>query len=326
MLRRLLLISLLLGLVFVSVQPISYAQDDGGGDDLTEYERLLLDRFVDAMLMPTDYANYTQVGTVKDLQELRYDLSGQPVSLSTGNQTQYERTVISTETGKNTLTLVNLQYQDIAPGETTSYALSAEIRVVDNQLYVLAVYDEPNETLPVLPEDWVQVEDPAAYPEFAVLNLDDYLHPSSIFADRELLAQHVSAINIESQVISGVDVQTVSMAFRGEDFIPVFKAMQTPDAPANVGSPFFDAMFANLTESTEIVMSVAIDGENNPLIYALNITLETAPLDLSMLDADNFTSTDTLIVRLLVQREGTLTSHNVADIEPIIEPIIAPEN
>ena len=320
MLRRFVLVSIVVSFVIFSVQLTSYAQDGNGEDDLSEYERLLLDRFVDAMLIPTSYANYTQTGTVKDLQELKYNLSGQPASISTGTQTQYETTVINTEVGKNTQTFVTLQYQDVAPDETIVYGMIAEIRIVGNQLYVQVRYAESSAELPVLPEGWTQIENATDYPELIELNLDDYRDPTSIFENRELLAQSLSAINIESQVISGVNVQTISMAFRGADFIPVFKAMQPEDAPANTGSPLFDAIFANLSENTEIVMSVAVDGENNPLIFALNIILETTPLDLSTIDAENFTSTDTLVVRLLVQHEDTLATYNTSDIEPILVP------
>lgn len=320
MLRRFVLVSIVVSFVIFSVQLTSYAQDGNGEDDLSEYERLLLDRFVDAMLIPTSYANYTQTGTVKDLQELKYNLSGQPASISTGTQTQYETTVINTEVGKNTQTFVTLQYQDVAPDETIVYGMSVEIRVVDNQLYVQARYAESSAELPVLLEGWIQVENTTDHPELAELNLDDYRDTASIFENRELLAQSLSAINIESQVINGVNVQTISMAFRGADFIPVFKAMQPEDAPANTGSPLFDAIFANLSENTEIVMSVAADSENNPLIFALNIILETTPLDLSTIDAENFTSTDTLVVRLLVQHEDTLATYNTSDIEPILVP------
>ncbi len=322
MLKRILLLSLVALLALASWPVASQAQDGGDGDDLTEYERLLLDRFVDAMLLPQTYENYTQTGVVKDLQELNYDLSGQTASISTGTQTAYETDIINSETGRNVRSIVELQFQDVAPGETTVYALSGEIRVVDNQLYVQADYaGEVPETLPAMPDGWVLVEDTANYPAFAELNLEDYLDTTSIFDDRELLAANLSAINIEAQVINGFDVQTISMAFRGEDFIPVFKAMQPADAPANTGTPIFDAIFANLGENTEIVMSVAIDAENNPLIYVINITLESNALDLSLIDPENFTNTDTLVVRLLVQRENTLEDRNSSDIEPITSPL-----
>lgn len=319
--RRLILVGILASLLMISLQPTTYAQDDGGEEGITEYEQLLLDRFMDALQTPTTYVNYVKTGTVKDLQELRYDLSGQPATISTGTQTQYETTVVNSEDGENTQSIISLQFQDSAPGETIAYSLSAEIRHVDNELYVMATYDEVSDTLPLLPESWVWVEDAALYPELAEINLNDYRDIEYLFDDRELLAQSLTAISLESQVISGVDVQTISVAFRGEDFIPIFKALQPADAPANTGTPLFDMIFANLTDTTEIVMSVAIDAENNPLIFASNINLETTPLDMSLLDAENFTSTDMLVVRLLVQREDTLFSFNTGGLEPVPAPI-----
>lgn len=320
MFKRMIFLSLMLAVVLANWPTTSQAQDEG--DDLSEYERLLLDRFVDAMLLPQTYENYVQTGVIKDLQELNYDLNGQIASISTGTQTSYETLVINTADGRILSSLVDLLYQDVAPGETTVYALSGEIRVVDDQLYVQASYsDDTTASLPQLPDGWILVDDPANYPEFAELSLNDYLDTTTIFDDRELLASNLSAINIETQVINGVDVQTVSMAFRGDDFTPIFKAMQSADAPANTGSALFDAIFANLTEDTEIVMSVAIDAENNPLIYVININLESMPLDLSLIDAENFTSDDTLVVRLLVQRENTLADYNSTDIEPITAPL-----
>jgi hypothetical protein len=313
------LMMVLAGGVWSSVPP-TIAQDDPGG--LTEAEQILLERFFEALDKRTTYTNYAQTSFESDVQELTYTIGGIESRLATGQLMETQQIAIRTPEGLDRRVIVSLQWQETTSSGVDTYLMSAEIRVVDGVLYIQAAYNDRTGNVPELPTGWIKLENPDDFPAFVTLNLAQYLTERPILYNRDTLIEALSGIRIENTTLEdGQTAESISLAFRGEGFEAAFKSLQAPSAPVHdEENPFFSQLFANLQPDSEVLMSIALDRDNNPLVFAFDIRLNSLPLDLTLINAENFQAGDTIRASLRVRRQVTLVRFNTAKVDPVTIP------
>jgi hypothetical protein len=154
-----------------------------------------------------------------------------------------------------------------ADGTTLFYSMEAEIRYVDGVLYVNAAYLETQGDVPALPEGWVIVDDAANFPEFEVLELEDYLTDLEVVRFG-LISENAARVEAETFDEGG---EAITAFFDGAGFVGV---SVDPEAEPN---PLLDL----IGELTDDVLTLTIELDENG-----NIIAQYSEGDVTLTDVD----------------------------------------
>lgn len=280
---------LVLLLLLVAV-PAGLAQEDSSNPNLSAEDLELLERGIAA--------------TTRDISEFSTQFTRsisseqiQETQVSLGEQTQMERELTNLELSMNVILgdAPNIQanfvvnYESATDAEeVTSYVMEAEVRRVGDELYVNAKYVESEGDVPALPEGWVMIDDPANFPEFEVLDLDDFSYEYLDLDDpeeasdeefAELLRQYATSVTLESAEVNGetVDVVLVSLNYEGLREVLLQNDTVTPDDPFLT---LFDTMLADSQEDL-VTVSVGIDSEGRAVTGINNLSMSLPNIDLA---------------------------------------------
>ncbi|MBI5961091.1 MAG: hypothetical protein HY866_20295, partial [Chloroflexi bacterium] len=203
------LIVLALALVLVAVP--AQAQDGGG---LTEEESLLLDRVFEAREIYRGWSSYVEQGSGVQTREVSLKIGNTPQTQSTVATWERTSTIIRQDNDMNiqsslAVTIDNTRFG----GGVESYTVNADVRRVDQQLYVSAAYEgESQPDWPALPDGWVQVQKISDWSGFQDLNLGDYLQQATPFDNPERLKEASPTVTLETGTLDdGTPVEIITV-------------------------------------------------------------------------------------------------------------------
>ncbi len=118
-----------------------------------------------------NYSSYYVDELVSDITNTTLTADGEDRVFSQTVERTTQMTVIRGD-NPNAFGEIHVFIEDVIDNSSATTIIRAEVRFVDDMLYVNAVYEETgSEEMPSLPEGWVVVEDIDDFPEFYHLNL-----------------------------------------------------------------------------------------------------------------------------------------------------------
>lgn len=318
--RRLISI-ILLPMMVLMVLP-SQAQDGG----LSDEQFAFLERLLVALNQP--YTSYTLEQTSLSTQLMTItipnEFSGTAIQINS-------RVVKRTKVGDNTRAEVvaTTSYQEPGSASPFSYSIDAEIRRVDETLYVNAAYVETLADLPVLPIGWVVIEQAEDWPELNDIALADYLPitPQSSPTLADLLAQDRALVG---RIIS--DIQYIPATLTDGTPIDIiilqldFHAMMTSEfgldySVSTLDAVILDALLADA--DIEFSATFTLNTAGQVIGQQVALMLKVEAIDAAALSAD--IPVGTTLGLNISQTENSFYSQINDPTLPIIEaPLDAP--
>jgi hypothetical protein len=318
--RHLVIASIIIVIGLHGIPLPSHAQE-GDNFGLTEAEIIQVERLYDVLNRHTTFDSYQVTTREQDVQEFRYFLPGQSAVIVTGTLATVNTTAIREDDSYAAMSTLTFEFQEDDATNQTNYAMEAELRAVDDQLYIKGDYTERNGELPDTPPDWVQWNAEEEPPAFVDLNLSRYLSDAFPVADINIIKQALDTIQTSGETLEdGTPVDRIQATFTGEGFISMFRALQNTANEVGQDSPLLQAIFNNMEDATRIQIIALVDRENTPLQVGWDISLVTGEIDLTTVDGERFDEGSLLLVRLRVLRSRKLEDFNMDDVEPIIAP------
>lgn len=316
------LISIILLPMMVLIVLPSQAQDGG----LSDEQFALLERLLAALNQP--YTSYTLEQTSLSTQLMTItipnEFSGTAIQINS-------RVVNRTKVGDNTRAEVvaTTSYQEPGSAAPFSYTINAEIRRVDETLYVNATYAEASADLPVLPSGWVVIEQTEDWPELNDIALADYLPPTPqssptladlLAQDRALVGRIIGDIqHTPATLIDGTPIEIITLQLD-------FHAIMTSELGLDYSVSTLDAVILDtLLADADIEFSATftLNTAGQVIGQQVTLTLKVEAIDAAALSADIPVST-TLDLNIS-QTENSFYSQINDPTLPIIEaPLDAP--
>lgn len=279
--------------------------------DLSEQEQAYLTRLMDALnaAPSTEMSRYTLNESVHlSVQFNTNDSLENLVSRLLSSEIAWER-VSHVITGD----VPNMQAQMLLEYRTPnqSYTMEAEIRLVDEMLYINAAYLESTGEVEALPEGWVRVDDPAAFPEFTMLQLETMreamenatMVQNPNMADVQKLMQAVNSVHRYQQQVGG------QPAFV---YVLTLDLQKTLELSADVPSPEIAAAnFLPLDAPPSIAIALGQDDT------VLGMTLDIGGRVVNEPDPETGLSSDMTMDMFI--------STYLSNINAPLEPVAAPE-
>ena len=254
------------GVLFLMITIPTTAQN---GDPSRQAEELVTRAFR-AIERVQGYQSYILTGntTLEMTMDMTYLFEGGSATL----WEQMDQTVVFIQLprGQNIQSDITVTYlEDFnIPGEETllDYTVQAEVRYVDEQLYVNAFYIEAEGDMPNLPAGWVAVDNYWEYPLYDNLGLAEFpvvTASTTTILDADLLtmAAYISdAILRRGTLEDGTPVDYITMTFGPDAFRDLInEALQ--DAEDTL-TEVYDAIVEVLDKSDYIVIEVGLDADD----------------------------------------------------------------
>jgi hypothetical protein len=302
-------ISLLLVILPVQAQ-------DGG---LTDEERDLLDRVFIGLDRTSSYASYRLVSTDTLAQSFSLFVGGQTLDIESESIRGEERIFLRGVVGNAMQADVSVNYAETTMGQEESFAMDANVRLVEGVLWVDAAYVDPDADVEPLPEGWTAYLTTDDIPgELDVLDLDSYLGDSpNPFDNRELVTSSVSSITVETITLDDdTELDLITLTFEEEGFRNLFDRFVDPEATAD--NPFLSVLSSITAEGT-ITFSIGLTEDNDPLLRETRLDLTFEDLELGTV-SDEFPPDAVLDLTLKIEETATLSEVN-AEFDEIETPL-----
>lgn len=255
---------ILIVLLLISALPLAAQSDD------------LADQWFAALDMGDNYSSYTAESLESYTQNLLLDLGDQTeeqnLTVVTSSEIQYIR--INDLPNVQEILVMDVEQTGSAP---FAYTINAEKRVVDGALYVLASYEQADNTLPFLPEGWQLVTDGDAYPGWAELDLNDTLNRvdsvqaiSQIDEEIRALLLEYATFGAEESTQAGETVTTLTATLTGEGTRAFLLAASDPEelAANPAGMAVLEAAEGTVT------INLVINAEGQVIAYGATQLLD----------------------------------------------------
>jgi hypothetical protein len=200
--------------VFAVFAPAVSAQD---GDDLSEAEQALVDRFLQAMYAPDEYTSFVESGTLQMAVHMTIDQDDSQVEVFIRIEVQKD---ITKANPQNIATRMVVAYslvvrEDGDELQSESYLSVTDTRMIDGTLYLRAVSNMPDIHLP---DGWVVGEDLLDYPELDPLSVGSLFDGTSFLGgiSRSSFYGMVSDPTVKPDILEDgttVDVITLSIPY-----------------------------------------------------------------------------------------------------------------
>jgi hypothetical protein len=275
-----LIVVLLLALFAV---PLVSAQENS---DLTEEELALLERILAARAQLDIFTSFVEEANQTQSQALNINMEEVSQAFNQSVITERLQTVIQDEDVRNiagTVTATVSEEEPLPSGQpaTSSYTLVAEFRLVDETMYVNAVYESPDPTLPEIPEGWA-IFTIGENETLDFLGLDDVLEEQDPLEREERLKNTAKDITVESATLDdGTPVDLITVVFNQDAFAAQLDA-------GDAANPFVDALLAGISENSTMTMVVTLDMDGNPLRVESQLLMESLGLIGSEIDPATF--------------------------------------
>ncbi len=296
------------------------AQDNG----LSDEQIILLERLFNAIENADNYTSYIETKTIFNTQAVEVNI---PDTMSLSLSRSATQTITATTVGDDVAALatVTVTSQDFENPVPLTYTLNADIRYVEEVLYVQASYSVPNPDLPPLPVGWVVVDDPAIFPE---LDLEPYFDQEQtddgssleelLFRDRERLSKIVSDVTVLSG--TGPAGQPVDLITLSLDFLTVFE--EGLGLPLDVEGIDPEVLLTLLTSSDISFTATFTLSENDQISGSeLILAVQTPRIDLAALsDGEDIPPGTTFNLGLSRVESSSMSRINDESLPPIETP------
>ncbi len=319
---------LLLGVLALVISSAGLTAQAQGG--LSEEEQALLERAIAGYDKWDDYSSF--VLDMVEIESLVIEMSALGMDISMENfVTREVAASVITGDPENVSAVVTLEVEEssnIPTQETSSaYTLEAEVRFVDDELYVSAEYLESEGDVVPLPSGWVLVESVGEILAFAELDLDEFLEEDedSLFDGTVLLEQSITEITLETDTLEdGTPVDVITATVGGEGLLGLLDQVGTfADTEDN---PFIEVMLDALAqgESASMTFALALDEDDNPRALSIEmfITIEGLEVDLGAISEESPPGITLDVAFTVVMSEYSELSNINAEMTPVEAPEI----
>lgn len=177
---------------------------------------------------------------------------------------------------------MNDEYGDYA------YSLTVETRLVDGAVYVNATRESENEAvLPPMPEGWVMVDDPEAWPALKQLSLDNWLKDPSrtgIFDYPDLVAMAVTDVTSEPVTLEdGTEAEAITLILDGQglqDALIAYYNMSEDEDPT------VTAIYSHLAPESQVSLTLTLDANDQLIAREGTGFMTITNLDMSEVSAE----------------------------------------
>jgi hypothetical protein len=285
---------------------------------LSDEQLALLDRVAEARAKYQAYTSLTRTTTGSETQDITITLGDLTQVQSSVYQWDSTATYVMAEGEPDNVSMTVTGSSEITQGETTTaYTITAEVRLVDGVTYVNAAYETPDPTLPEIPQGWIVVEDPDAYPVFASLQLDSVpLHDEEeeLFDDIELVKTTATDVQIEAVTLDdGTSADRITVVLGQEGLVAAFGTQEDADPTAL-------ALLSVADDASGATLSVTMDAENNPLELTMTLLMQAVGVDANTLSPGQFPEGV-----LLDFAFSTTQTQTLSDFNALFEPVGVPE-
>jgi hypothetical protein len=298
------------------------------GDELSDEEAALVYR-VSAALEQRDNAESAVMESVGTDSQSIDIVFGELAQAQTETVT-WERTVTVIPGDSDNLADDNLQGTVSAQFEASetgpngsqsrNYGVSAELRLVDDVLYVNAAYDVANPNLPELPDGWFVVDDLEMYEVLDPLQLDDILErdEEALIEDPEKLkAAAVSAAVEAATLDDGTLVDQITIMLGLNAMMDVFSEEDGGDPEA---AAMALALLDAASDESELVLVAYLGADDVLHRLEMRLLLVAEDIDAQVLDPESFPEG----VMISFSFDMTETAMYSGYGEPV-DPAVAPE-
>jgi hypothetical protein len=286
------------------------AQDGG----LSDEELALLERVFAARENLKNYSSYVEEMSVLESQETTVTLEDETRVFTNQALIEWTATFIQAEDSRNVSATIFAQVQE----DDISYSIEAEARVVDGTLFFNGAYLIPDPDLPLLPEGWIAVADPDVVEVLENLHLDNLIEDDALVDEQDLMRAAASSVTaVPSTLDDGTPVDIIAITL---DSAGVAMAL-TESSEMGADPAFASSMAAALTDESELIMTVALDADNNPHQVAMIGDMEAVDIDGHAINPEQFPEGLMFDTSLSQVRTWTYSQFN----EPF-ESVAAPED
>lgn len=312
--NRIVVIVIVAALALAAPGSAAVIKAQNGG--LSADQLALLERVFEARAYLEVVGSYAENRTGTETQLLTLEWEDQVFEFYDETEWEQAQTVINTAAGTN----AQAQVRAAVTGEDwPPYVVSGEVRLVDDVLYVNASYEEPDASLPPLPEGWFAVPDIEAaqqeYPALVALQLDNVSRsePAPLLENQQLIRDTATDVQLASaELADGTQADQITVTF-GRDAL---LAVMTED----VEDAFQLALFGAMSDASYAALIVTLDAENRPLHVRTEIVLVAEGIDAAALSPDDFPPGMMLSFRFEGVEEQSYRQFNET-----FEPVAVPE-
>jgi hypothetical protein len=254
-------------------------------DSLNEPEASLLRRAADAMRAVGQYASYVEQTRETTSTVTKMNMPG--LSVVSKEQITVDKTSYVLQDGpdKNIRSQIAVEIKGVA-GTAYALTLSAEVRLVDGGLYVLAERTTQGNMppLPDMPTGWARVDPPEDWPALERLDLDSFFE--DLFPARPDLAPFAFVPTVSAEPgASGnsAPVDLISVSLGGEALNEV---MQKLLSARQDSGPLGQALFAQLDASSTMQITAALNQRDRLARCDSSAQFAWIDLDMSLINPD----------------------------------------
>jgi hypothetical protein len=290
-------------------------------DGLSEPDLQLVSRIDSAVRALDSTSGYQEKVISKQQLEMTMFMSGMAVLVQSNKTIETESSVIP-GSNRNIHSFYTIHSDEITPDGAYSYTLTAEVRLVDGVIYVMAerIPDEGSvlpATLDPVPSGWTQIDDPTAWPSLDDLDLDSLLTaemPFDFSTNADELAQLAPIFTVETVTWGdGTLADVVSIT------IPVESMMSEAGQTAmDLTDGFMSSMLSYLDPTSSFSMDYTIGSAGNLLRGRLKMFFKAEGVDATL--EDNTLPAGTTY-DLLVDMSET---RKISGINQVLVPVTAP--
>ncbi len=310
------IVAILIAAALVLAAPGSAAVTKAQDGGLSADQLALLERIFEARAYLEVVGSYAEDRTGTETQLLTLAWEDQAFEFYNATEWEQAQTVINTAGELNAQAQVRatVNEEDWPP-----YVVSGEVRLVDGVLYVNASYEEPDDSLPPLPEGWFVVPDIEAaqeeYPALVALQLDNVTRsePTPLLENQQLIRDTATDVQQAStELADGTQADQITVTFGRDALLAVMSE--------GVEDEFQLALFGAMSDASYAALIVTLDAENRPLHVRTEMVLVAEGVDAAALSPDDFPAGMTLSFRF----EG-VEEQSYRQFDEAFEPVAAPE-
>ncbi|MBI5928928.1 MAG: hypothetical protein HY862_06445 [Chloroflexi bacterium] len=270
----LLMVILLAGNSFVRAQ-----------DGLTPEQETLLDRAIAAVAARDDYESFVRADSEMQQQNVTLSVPSLNLTQIQLNKLTREGTANVAQGDKH-----NIQAKVVATVDQTIFnadgtqdqsasTLNAEIRLVDDVLYVNATSDDAQSNIPT---GWVEVDDPVSFEVFGPLGLSNYVEPG-LFSDVDKLRPAVQNVRLEERTLENgqtADYIIIDLGYEG-----IQTVLSRNVDPNDVFTAF---LLLSVNENSTFTLTIGLDENDRLIESSSDMNLRTDQVDAHALRPTDF--------------------------------------
>ncbi len=310
-------VSLIVILVVVMALSVPVqAQDEDG---LSEEQLVLIGRVTNARAMLDGYDSYAEEANRTLSQVIAVALLGQTQQFSSTVTWSRSGTMVRQDGVPAIQATISATSSEtgLGPAGARDYGVEAEVRLIDDTLYVTASYVSPRPDMPKLPRGWVVVEDPDQVP-YSILQLGDLMDPDRLVDDEDLFKAAASDVRLDGETAEdGTPLDVITVSFDRDGMAQVLR-----ESPASEMDPAtVDVLVTALSDDSHLVMVIKLDAGDNPYYVASDTLVRALGIDPEAMVPGQFGEGVTIDIVMETSNTEVYSQRN----EPL-PPVTVPED